>query len=267
MRADQSEQPTAGPAPKRQQPAAQQPTEQQPVKQPPTKQPPTKQPSTKEPPTKQPPTKQPPTKQLPTKQQGSGRQVATRTPSRDVEQALIDAAERVLVRDGPDAVTVRAVAVEAGVAPMGVYNRFGGKDGLVDEVLTRGFLGLRAAVAARDETDPGARLIGSGLRYREFALSHPAHYLAMFDDAIHQDEQSDGVMRCARESFDELVGHVRYGMVAGALADGDAEEIAQQIWSTVHGAVQLEIKGMLQVPDAERTYRDLLLTLYRGLQS
>ncbi|HEY5114089.1 MAG TPA: TetR/AcrR family transcriptional regulator [Nakamurella sp.] len=195
------------------------------------------------------------------------RTAGARTPSRDVELALIDAAERVLVRDGPESVTVRAVAIEAGVAPMGVYNRFGGKDGLVDEVLTRGFLGLRAAVAARGEADPADRLMGSGQRYRQFALSHPAHYLAMFDDAIHQDEQAPGVMRCARESFDELVGHVRYGMVAGALADGDPEEVAQQVWSTVHGAVQLEIKGMLQVPDADRTYRDLLATLYRGLQN
>jgi AcrR family transcriptional regulator len=197
---------------------------------------------------------------------GSDRPGVTRTPSRDVETALIDAAERVLVRDGPDAVTVRTVAIEAGVAPMGVYNRFGGKDGLVDEVLTRGFLGLQAACASHGETDPVERLTASGMRYREFALSHPAHYLAMFDGAIRQDVQSPKVMLCARGSFDELVGHVRYGMVGRALAEGDPEEVAQQIWSTVHGAVQLEIKGMLQVPDAERTYRDLLETLYRGLR-
>ena len=68
---------------------------------------------------------------------------------RDIEAALSDAAERVLVRDGPDAVTVRAVAAEAGVAPMGVYNRFGGKDGLVDELLSRGFIGLREAIDRR----------------------------------------------------------------------------------------------------------------------
>ena len=192
---------------------------------------------------------------------------AARTPSRDIELALIDAAERVLVRDGPDAVTVRAVAAEAGVAPMGVYNRFGGKDGLVDALLTRGFIALKAAISARGETDPVHRLMGSGLRYREFALSHPAHYLAMFDDSIHQDVTSPEVMAHARASFDELVGHVRYGMVGGALATRDPEEVAQQIWSTVHGAVQLEIKGMLQVPDAERTYRDLLETIYWGLQA
>jgi AcrR family transcriptional regulator len=197
---------------------------------------------------------------------GSERGAGSRTPSRDIEQALVDAAERVLVRDGPDAVTVRAVAVEAGVAPMGVYNRFGGKDGLVDELLTRGFLALRAAIAPHGESDPAQRLMASGLRYREFALNHSAHYLAMFDDSIHQDETSVEVKQCARAAFDELVGHVRYGMVGGALAQRDPDEVAQQIWSTVHGAVQLEIKGMLQVPDADRTYRDLLETIYWGLQ-
>ena len=161
---------------------------------------------------------------------------------------------------------MRAVAVEAGVAPMGVYNRFGGKDGLVDALLTRGFTGLHAAVAAHGETDPSHRLLGSGLRYREYALAHPAHYLAMFDGAIRQDVQSPDVLVCAEASFEELVGHVRYGQVAGVLAAGDPVEVAQQIWSTVHGAVQLEIKGMLQVADAARAYRSLLDLLLRGLQ-
>lgn len=191
--------------------------------------------------------------------------VPTRTPSRDIEIALVDAAERVLVRDGPGAVTVRAVALEAGVAPMGVYNRFGGKDGLVDALLTRGFIGLQEAVAGPDEADPTQRLLNSGVRYRQFALAHPAHYLAMFDNAIHQDTQAEEVRRCARASFDELVGHVQYAMVGGILAAGDPEEIAQQIWSTVHGAVQLEIKGMLLVPDADRSYAALLQTLMAGL--
>ena len=196
----------------------------------------------------------------------SARTRPVRTPSRDVEVALVDAAERVLVRDGPEAVTVRAVAVEAGVAPMGVYNRFGGKDGLVDELLKRGFTGLRDALLPRGEIDAGERLFGAGLRYREFALNNRAHYLAMFDDAIHQDATAPEVMVIARASFDELVGHVTYGIGTGALAGGDPDEVAQQIWSAVHGAVQLEIKGMLLVPDAEQNYRELLGMLLRGLR-
>jgi AcrR family transcriptional regulator len=191
---------------------------------------------------------------------------SARTPSRDIEAALIDAAERVLVRDGPEAVTVRAVAAEAGVAPMGVYNRFGGKDGLVDELLSRGFTGLRDAIAPHGETDPVKRLAECGRRYREFALAHPAHYLAMFDDAIHQEATSPAVEQLAKATFDELVGSVQYGMVGGVLAQDDPVRVAQQIWSCVHGAVQLEIKGMLQVPDADQSYRDLIATLFRGLQ-
>jgi hypothetical protein len=109
-------------------------------------------------------------------------------------------------------------------------------------------------------------LAASGRRYREFALAHPAHYLAMFDDAIHQETTSPVVEQLATATFDELVGHVQYGMVGGVLAEGDPVQVAQQIWSCVHGAVQLEIKGMLQVPDAEQAYGELIATLFRGLQ-
>src|SRR5882724_2043572 len=76
-----------------------------------------------------------------------------RTPSADVERELLTAAEAVLVRDGPGGLTVRAVAAEAGIAPMGVYNRLGGKDGLVDALLIRGFDRLRASLeAAQSDT-------------------------------------------------------------------------------------------------------------------
>ena len=48
--------------------------------------------------------------------------VPTGTPIRDVRQQLLDGAERVLLRDGPDAVTSRAVTTEAGVAK-GILHR------------------------------------------------------------------------------------------------------------------------------------------------
>src|ERR1700749_5180354 len=76
-----------------------------------------------------------------------------RTPSADIERELLAAADAGLVREGPGGLPVRAVAAEAGIAPMGVYNRLGGKDGLVDALLTRGFDRLRETVEkARDDT-------------------------------------------------------------------------------------------------------------------
>src|SRR5260370_1676077 len=77
----------------------------------------------------------------------------SRPPSPDIGRELVWAAEAVLIRDGPGGVTVRAVAAQAGIAPMGVYNRLGGKDGLVDALLIRGFDRLRAALAGGAQAD------------------------------------------------------------------------------------------------------------------
>jgi AcrR family transcriptional regulator len=189
----------------------------------------------------------------------------TRTPSADVEQALIDAAESVLSREGRSGLTVRAVATEAGVAPMGVYNRFGGKDGLVEAVLIRAFDGLRVAVAGLGEQDPIQRLVESGRRYRAFALSHPQQYAVMFGNASPGDVLPECVKDRAASAFGELIGHVSYAMAAGAIPAGDAFEVAQQIWSSVHGAVALELNGLVKTPDPAATYEQLLQLLVAGV--
>jgi AcrR family transcriptional regulator len=189
-----------------------------------------------------------------------------RTPSRAVEQALVDAAERVLVRDGLAGVTVRAGATGAAVAPMGVYNRFGNKDGLVAAVLVRGFDGLRAATTADADPDPSARLLACGRNYRRFALDNPQHYAAMFGAGFTAAGPSPELAEHATAAFQALVDRVRYGMQTGLLRDGDAVETAQLIWSSVHGAVSLELGGSLQTPDPVVTYEALLRMLIDGLR-
>ena len=41
-------------------------------------------------------------------------------------------------------------------------------------------------------------------------------------------------------------------------------EVAQQIWSALHGAVSLELKGLVLTPDPQYTYQTFLTTLLRG---
>jgi AcrR family transcriptional regulator len=192
--------------------------------------------------------------------------VRARTPSQDVEQNLLDAAEAVLVREGLGGVTVRAVATEAGVAPMGVYNRFGSKDGLIEALVMRSFDLLRDAVSDRGETDPVDRLRRSGQRYREFALSHPQHYKVIFVSPPDRESgESAELEQHARAAFETLVGHVVYGIASGVLREGDPVDLAQQIWSTVHGAVSLELNQMVLTEDPEVTYEHLLDLLTAGL--
>jgi AcrR family transcriptional regulator len=188
-----------------------------------------------------------------------------RTPSTDIERELIGAAEEVLVRDGPAGLTVRAVAAQAGIAPMGVYNRLGGKDGLVDALLIRGFDMLRAAVAGGSEPDLLDRLWACGLRYREFALANRHFYAIMFEAVIPHESGSEEVAAHAAAAFDALVQNVDLAAAAGQVRVPDPREAAQQIWSTVHGAVALEMKDLIQTPDPDATYRATLRMVLRGL--
>jgi AcrR family transcriptional regulator len=189
----------------------------------------------------------------------------SRTPSAELERELLAAAETVLVRDGPGGLTVRAVAAEAGIAPMGVYNRLGGKDGLVDALLIKGFDRLRAAIEAGREPDMLARLRSCGLRYREFALTNPNFYAIMFEDAIPREHESAEVHEHARGSFAALVRLVELASASGVIAAPNPLEAAQQIWSAVHGAVALELKGLVLTPDPQATYAAFLDTVIRGL--
>ena len=189
----------------------------------------------------------------------------SRTPSAEIERELLAAAETVLVRDGPGGLTVRAVAAEAGIAPMNVYNRLGGKDGLVDALLIRGFDRLRAAIEAGREPDMLARLRSCGLRYREFALANPNFYAIMFEDAIPREHESTEVTEHARGSFAALVRLVELASASGVIAAPNPLEAAQQIWSAVHGAVALELKGLVLTPDPEATYGAFIDTVIRGL--
>jgi len=188
-----------------------------------------------------------------------------RTPSAVVERELLAAAEAVLVRDGPGKLTIRAVAAEAGIAPMGVYNRLGGKDGLVDALLIKGFTRLTAAIDCGDESDLAERLRSCGLRYRAFALDNRHFYAIMFEGAIPRGHDVAEVEQHARAPFAALVRNVELAATAGVVEVPDPLEAAQQIWSTVHGAVTLELRGLILTPDPDATYRALMETFIRGL--
>ena len=188
---------------------------------------------------------------------------SARTPSVDVHGALLNAADALLRREGLPGVTVRGVAAEAGVAPGGVYSRFGGKDGLVDALLIRGFDGLAAATSPQGERDARERLRMCGWRARQFALENRPYYEAMF---LHERawERTEQVAEHAMAAFQVLVGTVDYAMAAGWLRAGDPFEVAQQIFCTVHGAIVCEFNGLILTGDPEANYEAMLDLIERS---
>ena len=192
--------------------------------------------------------------------------VRHRTPSIEIENAVIEAALRLLVGAGPAALTVRGLASEAGVAPMGIYNHFGDKNGVIDLVFRRGFEGLTEAVSIGLHIDDPVDALRSGLlAYRGFALRHRTTYAVMFLREVPNFIPTDESLVIASASFDVLISCVQRAMHRGALARADDREVAQQLWAGVHGAVALELADMCLVDDMGAIYISLINTLLTGL--
>jgi AcrR family transcriptional regulator len=163
-----------------------------------------------------------------------------------MEAALLDAAADILDTEGPDALSVRRIAAAAGVAPMGVYNHFESKSGIIEALFIQGFERLRQALAGiADIADPYEALREAGRRYRALAFAHPKVYELMFSRTIPGFEPSEHAIEIATSAFDALVAGVQRAMAAGVLAEGEPTETAWIIWSNVHGWVSLELMGLV----------------------
>ncbi len=184
-----------------------------------------------------------------------------------MEAALLTAAADILENEGPDGLSVRRIAAAANVAPMGVYNHFESKFGIVEALFIQGFERLGEALAGISEIqDPYEAMREGGRRYRALALAHPMMYQVMFLRAVPGFEPSDHAAVVAAGAFDALVAAVRRAMDAGVIVEGPATETAQLIWASVHGWVSLELLGMGFVEDQDAAYDRLHETLLRGLR-
>lgn len=173
------------------------------------------------------------------------RRVARVTNSGDdaVRAALLVAAQEVLAKEGAAALTVRRIAAEAGVSTMNVYSRFGGKEGVVNELRIAGYRRL-ADYMVDDGPDVGAEddLHRCGEAYRRFAQENPTSYAVMFDDAVPDMPWSAEACAVADATLDVLAAKLERAMAAGILARADPLETAAYVWATSHGLMSLEMK-------------------------
>lgn len=167
-----------------------------------------------------------------------------------VRRRLLEAASAAVSRSGPDSVSLRRVAEEAGTTTAAVYTLFGSREVLVDAVVAEGFRRFGAHLDAVEETDdPGADLFALGVAYRRSALAEPHFYRAMFDQPV-----PPGRDDLAGPTFGRLQSAAArvLGRPAG---EPSARELALRLWALVHGLVGLELGGHLPGDDAERARR------------
>src|SRR5260370_40869028 len=99
-----------------------------------------------------------------------------------LRDALLEAAESILIREGIQGLTLRASAREAGVSHAAPKNHFGDVSGLLSELAALGFDRLSASMLAEtnDGQKPSERMRAIGRGYVDFARTNPALFLLMF---------------------------------------------------------------------------------------
>jgi AcrR family transcriptional regulator len=166
-----------------------------------------------------------------------------------LRDALLEAAERVLERDGLSGLTLRAVAREAGVSHAAPTHHFGDLTGLVSELAAIGFRQFNAAMTAASAagTLPVEKAMAPAKAYVAYAQAHPGMYGLMFR-AERLDMTRPSLHEAASASFAGLAGAIgasRHEQIhEEALSLEQAAAIARA-WSLVHGFTMLLLDNRL----------------------
>ncbi|HXA38042.1 MAG TPA: TetR/AcrR family transcriptional regulator [Phenylobacterium sp.] len=185
----------------------------------------------------------------------------------DFRERLCAAAERLFAERGPDAVTMRQLAAELGVSPMTPYRYFEDKEDILAAVRANGLSRFAEALETARATAQGARAIGSavGEAYVDFALSNPHAYKLMFDVNQPHVEKYPELVAAGQRAQKTMTGFVEDALKEGLMA-GDPQQIGLMFWAAIHGAVILELAGMLPPGGARQLHRSLEPALMRGVR-
>jgi AcrR family transcriptional regulator len=162
---------------------------------------------------------------------------------------------------------MRQLAAELGVSPMTPYRYFEDKDDILAAVRANGFNRFAEALETARASATGARARGTavGEAYVTFALDHPHSYKLMFDFNQPNTEKYPELVAAGQRAQHTMTGYIRDAMAEG-LMSGDPEQIGLMNWAAIHGAVILELAGMLPPGGARQIYRGFDSALIRGLR-
>ena len=166
-----------------------------------------------------------------------------------MRRRILDAARRLFVKQGYEAVTMREVARKIGYTTTALYYQFPDKESLLRELCQRDFVALSDRLNRLGRiSDPVERIRKAGLAYVDFGLKHPQHYRLMF--ITPRPEPSPEAMRIERgnpqqDAYAFLLQAVEEAIAAGRFRKEltDPDLVAQVLWASVHGLVALHLNS------------------------
>lgn len=160
-------------------------------------------------------------------------------------QLILDAARDLLVEDGYDKITMRALAERIEYSPTAIYVHFADKDTLLTELSVCDFLEFTQKLAGSSPPDanPLSRLRFLGGAYIRFAMEHPSQYRHLFMTERELTEEAQAA-KPPEDAYALLLGTVQAALDAGELHESWADHphhVAQTLWSSMHGMVALRM--------------------------
>src|SRR5262249_48833820 len=112
-----------------------------------------------------------------------------------VSLEILQAARRILIRHGHEALTLRAIARDVSMTAPALYRYFGSLEDLITHLTADIFLevtdDVRAAAMAVGQGDATARLAAARREFRDWSLSHPAEFRLLFAAPLPRVGQHD----------------------------------------------------------------------------
>lgn len=162
--------------------------------------------------------------------------------SESLRRTVLDAAVAISAASGPDAISMREVAREAGVSHQAPYHHFTDRSGIFAAICEEGFRKLsEVLLAPRPSID--SNMCES---YVHFALQNPGHFRVMMRNDLCQLADYPSAAFEANRAFDILVDEVK-----SLLGEGAGEETVKTqtayMWSVGHGLATLLLDGPLEL--------------------
>jgi AcrR family transcriptional regulator len=191
---------------------------------------------------------------------------------------IVSGALALIERTGSDeAVTLRAVAREVGIAAPSIYAHFPDRDAVLMAVVARIFDELTKAIEQGRKSagqDPAGRLVAGCEAYVAFGLEHPARYGVLFSrqrpvapgycKPVPIGPDGRPVLEFGAESFALLVQAIEDCVAADVSASTDVVADATAVWVALHGTVSLRTAlPRFPWPDPAAFVCQLVLSLAR----
>jgi AcrR family transcriptional regulator len=189
---------------------------------------------------------------------------------------IVSGAIALIERTGSDeAVTLRAVAREVGIAAPSIYAHFPDRDAVLMAVVLRIFDELTEAIQHGVDSageDPVGRLVAGCEAYVAFGLEHPARYGVLFSERrtaaadycepVPLGPDGRPVLEFGAESFALLVDAIGDCVKTGASTSTDVVADGTAVWVAMHGTISLRtaLPGF-PWPDPDEFVRTFVLSL------